>query len=358
MLVEERTLHAEIAPGSSGISAVLRVDSGAHCFVLDGPTRLDREELPEGRPDLTRLRVQYSISVTYDEDAETNTALALAFADRLAQRVRGKVVDWQTEPELVAAPAPAPEPEYFLHLEWFRGLDDDGDAFASHYVAAAEEFFPRALPRAFGCWSPFAKFAKEGAAGVDRLYREECASQRMQISGRKPLISGFLDEWSPHQIGEWQRLALVFDASTLLTPRPAGAVEAFFIDLARRTDSFYACADVRRSRYRPPVARAQWGEWTGLPREAPWLSWFAPDYASLVQPHLGTGELRESDRGLLHVSRPSPAISASTATDQEPWIPEDFLPLQDDPDDRRLATATARVMPERLRSTNPLIRHR
>lgn len=358
VLVEDRALHAQVDPGSGGISAVVRADSGELCFILDGPTRLEREDLPEGRPDLTRQRVQYSIFVTYDGQAEANTALALAFADRLAQRVKGTVVDWQTEPEPAAVPPPPPEPEYFLHLEWFRSLDDDSDAFAAHYVASAEEFFPRALPRTFGRWSPFAKFAKEGAAGVDRLYREECASQRMQISGRKPLLYGFLDEWSRAQIGEHQRLGLVFDASTLLKPRLAGAVEAFFVDLARRTDSFFACADVRRSRYGPPVAMAKWGEWTGLPRQAPWLSWFAPDYAALVQPHLTTGELRESDRGLLHVSRHSPAIPASASTEREPWIPEDFLPLQDDPDHRRLATATARIMPERLRSTNDLIRSR
>lgn len=358
VLVEDRVLHAQVDPGSGGISAVVRAGSGEHCFTLDGPTRLDREDLPEGRSDLARLRVQYSISVTYDGQAEENTALALAFADRLAQRVKGTVVDWQTEPEPAAAPPPAPEPEYFLHLEWFRSLDDDSDAFAAHYVASAEEFFPRALPRAFGRWSPFARFAKEGAAGIDRIYREECASQRMQISGRKPLLYGFLDAWSRDQIGERQRLGLVFDASTLLKPRLAGAVEAFFIDLARRTDSFFACADVRRSRYSPPVAMARWGEWAGLPREAPWLSWFSSDYAALVQPHLTTGELRESDRGLLHVSRPSPAIPATASTEGEPWVPEDFLPLQGDADDRRAATATARVMPERLRSTRGLTRSR
>lgn len=355
VITEDAALHADVTAEPAGISAVVRAQGGSHCFLVDGPSRRDREEMPEGRADLAGRRVHYSISVAYDEEVEANTALALAFAARLAARVDGVVVDAQTEDPPPPAARPA-EPELFLHLEWFRVIDEHSADFAAHYVAAAEELFPRALPRAFGHWSPTLKFAKEGAAGSDRFYREECATDRMRIAGRKPLEYGYLEEWSHQQIGERQRLGLVLDATTLVKPRPAAAVEAFFVDLAARCGSFYACADVRPSRYQPPVAGAKWGEWTGLPVEAPWLSWFAPDYAELVRPHLVDGELRESANGLLHISRTSPAPEPSE--DRDSWLPEDFVPLLGDPDDRRLATATARVMPERLRSSNRLVRTR
>lgn len=206
----------------------------------------------------------------------------------------GSTAWWSTRrPRIPLRPPARPaEPELFLHLEWFRAIDEHSADFAAHYAAAAEEFFPRALPRAFGHWSPTVKYAKEGAAGFDRFYREECATDRVRIAGRKSLEYGYLEEWSPQQIGERQRLGLVLDATTLVKPRP----------------------------------------------------------------HLADGELRESAPGLLHLSRASPAPGPSE--DREPWLPEDFLPLLDDPEDPRLATATARAMPDRLRSSNRLVRTR
>lgn len=349
--------------GSSDDASVIRVvhePSGEYCFMIEGPYDVaddDPDELPSGL--CSDLRYRYRIVVERAEQPHIDHALASAA--RLASAVAGVSVDLQADAGRSSARAADPrvpkEPERYLHVQWYRRFDAHSRSLASQYVESAESVLPAALPVSFGLSEPLReKFAREGVEGVDRLYRDECARRRLVFRGKRPLLSGFIDAWSDEFIAELHFVKLVFAASELSKPQFASALENFFVDLAQRSKSFFAFAEVNSSQFSPSQALPQWGEWPGLPQSPPWLSWFSPDYAELVQPHLTAGKQRAVPGGLLYRSSLPPTNISASWSEQGSWVPADFVPEQNDPDNHRQSTATARTMPSALRSANPVVK--
>lgn len=368
-----RLAPSEVQTGTSSVTAseiageglvqAFTHDSGEYCFIVDGPHDVggeDMDSVPTGLPDNVRFRYR----VVVEGSAQPHIGHALRFADELAGVVGGVVHDPQVVVEETSDPRyvsrrTGPSREKFLHVEWFRRFDEESPSFAQMYLESAKEHLPAALPTVFGVSEPLrGKLAAEGAEGVDRIYREDGDRSRLVLRGRKPLISGFVSGWSDQSIAEQQRVRLVFDAAALSKPRFVSAFESFFIELARRSSSFFSYAEVTQSRFSPTMALPQWGEWPGLPQSPPWLSWFSTEYADLVRPHLTAGAHRELSGGMVYRSNmPATSVSASW-TEPGAWVPSEFVPVQADPDNHRKSTARASEMPVALLSSDYFVKVR
>ncbi|MDF2509677.1 MAG: hypothetical protein K0Q52_3536 [Microbacterium sp.] len=349
-------LALESDTDDQSVSRVVHRPSGEYCFTVEGPFDVadgDPDELPK---DLgSDLHYRYLIVVEGSE--RPHIEHALTSATRLASAVDGMAVDLQADSGATSTHATErknpDEPERYLHVRWYRRFDEDSGSLAAQYVESAESLLPAALPVAFGLSEPLReKFTRVGLEGFDRLYRDECARRRLVFKGNRPLISGFIDAWSDEFIAELHFVQLVFAASELSRPQFKGALEDFFVDLAQRSKSFFAFAEVSYSQFSPSQALPQWGEWPGLPQSPPWLSWFSTDYAELVRPHLTAGELRSFPGGLLYRSSLSPSSISASWSEPGSWVPVDFVPEQNDPENHRQSTASARTMPAALRSAN------
>lgn len=344
-----------------GLVQAFTHDSGECCFIVDGPHEVggeDMDSVPTGLPD--NMRFRYAVVV--EGSAQPHIGHALRFADELARVVGGVVHDPQVIVEETSDPRyvsrrTGPSRETFLHVEWFRRFDEQSPSLAQMYLESAKEHLPAALPTVFGVSEPLrGKLAEVGAQGVDRIYREDGDRSRLVLRGRKPLISGFLDSWSDKFVAEYQSAQLLFDASALSKPRFVSAFESFFVELARRSNSFFSYAEVTQSRFSPTMALPQRGEWPGLPQSPPWLSWFSTEYADLVRPHLTAGGHRELSGGMLYRSNmPATSVSASW-TEPGAWVPSAFVPVQADPDNHRKSTARASEMPGALLSSDYFVK--
>lgn len=357
--ITEGGLALEAHSADESVSRVVHGPSGEYCFTIEGPYDVaddDPEDLPPGLG--TDLRYRYLIVVEGSEQPHIDHALASAA--RLASAVEGMTVDLQVDAGATsthAAEQQVPdEPERYLHVRWYRRFDEDSRSLAAQYVESAETFLPAALPVSFGLSEPLReKFARVGTEGFDRLYRDDCARRRLVFRGRPPLISGFIDAWSDEFIAELHFVQVVFAASELSRPEFKDALEVFLVDLAQRSKSFFAFAEVSSSQFSPSQALPQWGEWPGLPQSPPWLSWFSTDYAELVRPHLTAGEQRSFPGGLLYRSSVPPSNISASWTEPGSWVPVEFVPEQNDPDNHRQSTASARTMPAVLRSPNRVV---
>lgn len=340
------------------VSRAVHAPSGEYCFTIEGPYSVaddDPDELPRGLA--SDIRHRYLIIAEGSE--ESHIEHALAFAARLASAVDGIVVDLQADASIAtrAQERDVPdEPERYLHVRWYRQFDEDSRSLAAQYAESAETLLPAALPVSFGVSEPLrAKFARVGAEGFDRLYRDDCARRRLVFRGKPPLISGFVDAWSDEFIAELHFVQVVFTASELSKSEFTDALEAFFVDLAQRSKSFFAFAEVSYSQFSPSQALPQWGEWPGLPQSPPWLSWFSTEYAELVRPYLTAGEQCSFPGGLLYRSSLPPSNVSASWSEPGSWVPVDFVPEQNDPDNHRQSTASAKTMPAALRSPNRVV---
>lgn len=89
--------------------------------------------------------------------------------------------------------------------------------------------------------------------------------------------------------------------------------------------------------------------WSGLPVDPQWLTWFAPEYAELVAPHLDASRMVETPRGTLHRWTDHPAARVELLEiSGDPWIPAEFRGAQEVYPYGRCSEAAA-IMPESLR---------
>lgn len=139
---------------------VVRGARRRHSFTVDGPFRVEAEDVPE-EVTAVILGVSHLYSVMVEGSASSDVPLAVRFARRLAQALSGVVCDQQTG-ELWArgtsrsAPKPRRQDRVsVVSLKWYcltRSLDHD---FARSYLALCRRSLPEALPRRFGEFEPF-----------------------------------------------------------------------------------------------------------------------------------------------------------------------------------------------------------
>lgn len=363
-----RGLKATVDRRSQTISSIVHKRGRAVAFELDGPDLLEPEDIPKEWTEAAGATVLYSIHVSYAVPSdggfsvrvdERDLAAATAFAARLAERVDGTVIDPQTDepPEREAEPEPEPPRPRFLHLRWYRLLDDANDKdLAEIYLRTAREFFTPGVPSRFGTYEPFqGRFPRDDDALFDTMYREDCYIGDLILAG-KPIEHGTIDGWTNNLRRRTQTIALKFELDRLGKLKALDAVEPFVVALAERTGSFFAFAEVNARRYgtaQPPMAVKADDPWSGLPTDPQWLTWFGPEYAELVAPHLDPARMTATPLGTLLRWTDHPAEAEELRTlSGDPWIPADFRGVFDPAVDERCGRAAA-VMPASLRYPAP-----
>lgn len=338
------------AAGTS-IAAVRHAESKRHYLTLDGPFGIEEEDIPEGwRAVLSGATVLYQIHADVGEE---DVRSAFAFVRMLAARVAGRVLDPQNDepPETPFAPPAKPSDGQYLHLHWFRPGGIGGGDVAAIYLEVARELMPLAVPTRFGNHEPFqGKFPRDDDASFDRMYRTECAIDRMHLVGATPPLWGYIDSWaSPNP--KWPvDLMVTFDFGELEKTGAVSEITDFFVEVARRIGSFSAYVELNAAAYATAAPLRSLGKWAGLPDEPHWLTWYSEEYAALVHPYLTGGVSRSFPEGLLHrwSEAPTTAGQIRPSLTRTPWIPEELMPLRS-PSSRRRLLRAADEMPESVR---------
>lgn len=352
-LADQQLILDTSAALGPAVLPLLYADSGRYAFVVSGAYRIEPEDLPVGyEVDLAQARASYRIVV--ERAGADDVAMARTFAERLAARVEGSVVD----PQIMQAgekKEDLPLRSRFLHAEWY--FSEGNSDLAAIYLETARAFFDQVAPVRFGTHDPLSGgLPKDGDDGFDRYFRDECSASRLIIKGKSPLIRGTLSEWSDPL---WPSVRLRLE---LVDSRPADLIglEAFFVELAKRTASFFACVEVNQSEFVSAVPQISTGEWPGLPRVPQWLTWFSPGYGELVRPHLKPERTVAYPEGILHrwALHPVDAEEIARISGRRSWLPEKLMAVQGDPGNPRLATAPARVRPAELGGSGAKTKHR
>lgn len=360
----DRALKARVDKKADAVDAVVLRSTGDHFFTIDGPMQVEPEDLPEGWAEGEGATVLYSLSISYDvssgaegfsftADAGTVDA-ATAFAERLAKRIDGAVLDPQTwePPEDVGEEADAePEPvkKRYLHMTWWRLLDDTTD-LADVFLRTAREFFPVAVPTRFGKYEPMqGKLPRDDDSAFGAMYRDECKWGSLDFKSASVKFGG-ISGWANDVWGRVQAVSLTFDLARLEKAGVVGEIESFFVALAARTSTVFAYAAVTHSPYvSGNFSLLPLGEWSGLPQDPRWMTWFGTDYAELVRFHLDPALVSDFSHGLLHrwADQPVSAEELRQIT-PDPWLPAELRGTHD-PDDEHRCVEGAAIMPDSLR---------
>lgn len=349
-----------------GVKDVNALDaSGEVAFSVEGPTRVERDDVPPGLARmLTGSTYVYHVRVPYDVMAAGDTfraapddqhlRAAKEYAEELAKAIGGQVVDPQvllsSEPQEIPA-AQRSQEHLYIHLQWFRRFGElsDATALAERYLDAARESFPLAVPVRFGAHEPLkGRLPRDGDAAFGALYRGECRADRL-IMTSKNFVSSSISPWTPIG-GDYQTISADFDFAHLVKLNALGAIEGFLVDVARRAGSFFAFAELNDTRFGTARPRGFDGAWGGLPVDPQWITWYDAEYADLVRPYLGSGEIQELSEGLVHRWSQQPvAAGAIRAGLSTAWPPVDLVgSVQATPGGLR-GIEQAKVVPESLR---------
>lgn len=341
-LVPVNDVRPDVSPA---VVPLRHFNTGQYALTLAGAYRIEPEDLPPGRSsELAGADVLYRIVVEGSQDRDVPVAKELG--ERLALQVRGEMVDLQNQPALIDELVAGPITRGFLHAEWYYAKGSEG--LMREYVAHAREVFPQAVPDRFGTHDPLSgKISRDGDEGLDRFYREQCAASSLMIKGTRPFVRGLVSGWSD---AAWPSIRLTFEYGGSTAVDLHGLNE-FFVEFARRSGSFFACVELNDREFVSAVAQSVTGAWPGLPRIPQWLTWFSSDYADLVRSHLASDRVRSHPEGLVHrwSKIPVSAEDIDAGSVGSPWLPERLLPTQDHPENPRIATRPASLMPAALR---------
>lgn len=277
--------------------SVSRGAQGRYSFTVDGPDRLEAEDVPV-EVTASVLGARYLYSITVEGSADSEISHAVRFARRLAKTLHGAFVNQQTgeiwsRSRLRTIQKPSREERVTtVELAWFSLRADVRVDTARLMVAVAERYLPEALPRRFGEYEPFQhKYADEGREGVDRAWRE--ATSALHFSGSGPCVGGYLDAGPNNQFPDrYWSMSMTFLADPLREPGWRDAALRMFATLADGVRAFYASAQVSRNNVwsgrslwmdgqtEVPISTLRFRDgWLGLPPTPTWWSWFGAPYA-------------------------------------------------------------------------------
>lgn len=243
-----------------------------------------------------------------------------------------------------------PSENLYLHLTWYRLRDDSRD-LARIYLDAATELFPAAVPSRFGTHEPMqGRFPRDDASTFDQMYREESDVSDLIFAG-KQFQRGSISGWTNDLESRYQRIDLRFALAAWERAGTQAAFEEFFVEVARRSGSFFASVELNDTMLETAQVPAVRGAWAGLPLQPQWLSWFSPEYAELVAPHLFAGETHKFAEGWFHrwTDEPADAAEIRSWLLDDPWVPHELLPAPN-PGNTRRTHEQAFVMPDSLRA--------
>jgi hypothetical protein len=313
----QNTLRVGDFDDERGWVAVARGAKRRYCFTVEGPFRVEPEDVPEDVIAAV-LGVTYLYSVTVEGSAEADVPHAVRFARRLSQSFGGAVVDQQTAEvwargaARVASRPQRDERVHVVHLAWYARKQNVDDAFGQYYTRACRRLLPEALPRRYGEFEPLqGKLEAAGDEGFAQTWRD--ATSTVFFSARTPCLGGSISagpsETHPSPI--WD-MTLEVHHEPLSDRRWRDALQQFFISIADHLCAFYASAEVTRGNIWN--GRSMWVDqstewaisparregWMGLPPYPVWWAWYGTPYRNLIGSELPHGRLMNHARGALH----------------------------------------------------------
>lgn len=326
--------------------------TGALSFTIEGPYRIEAEDIPEGWDEVAGATVLYSVLVSVG--MQVGLAEATRFAERLAERAHGHVIDPQTyEPRTVAVNDAPSSDDLYIHASWYR-LRDGASDLADRYLQSARELFRSAVPARFGTSEPLqSRLGQDNDEDFTTLYAEDCSISDLVFKA-KDIEDGRITGWTDDYRDRFQAVHLTYKLASFDRASRKQPFEEFFIELARRSGSFFAFAELNRSRYTDASSPAFNGAWGGLPRQPQWMTWYGPEYLEFVRPFLTSGVITDFAEGSAHLwtERPSTVAEIRPLLKRVPWVPPRLLATTS-PDDEWQVIAPARMTPEVLRGPVP-----
>lgn len=358
--------------GWAAKSVTVLDDSQNPAFTVEGPFRVEPDDLPRGVSEILGSKMVYNIHVPYIVDLagggfravpdSLHLAAARAYAVNLAGRVEGTVVDPQIHQSGDPQPASAdenaaPTPELYLHLEWFRRLDGspESKALAAAYLRAAKAVLPVAVPARFGPSEPLrGRLPRDGDDVFDDTYRTECRLSTLVMTS-KTFSSGSISPWSSITSSGYQTASVVFALSALEKSGSLDRVQGFVAEMARQSGSFFAFAEVNSNRYTTARPRGFDGAWGGLPTDPQWITWYNTEYAALVVPQLLAGSTETYAEGTIHrwSDKPTSSEEIRRFAGRDPWVSADLRGAVEVTANGVRGTVPAKVLPASLRSSPP-----
>jgi hypothetical protein len=356
---------------SRGWCSVVRGAKGSYCFTVDGPVRVEPEDVPD-EVTAAVLGVTHLFDITVEGSAEADVPHAVRFARRLAQALGGVVVDQQTtELWSKGASRQALKPDRgervnVIKLEWYSRRESIGSDVGARYLALCRRLLPEALPRRFGEYEPLQeKLEVSGDEGFAQAWRD--ATMLLFFTAASPCLSGSMsagqNDERPSPV--WH-MSLDFHYQPLADDeRWREPVRRLFVAIAEECDAFYASAEVTRGNIWN--GRSMWSDgetewsitparregWMGLPPYPVWWSWYGEPYRTLVDGGLVGGVITEHASGLHHCLAEEP-VDRDGLTRRvtrrvglrrvAEWAPPDLLAVIQ-PNDRRVLPIPLRAAP-------------
>ena len=343
-------LEGELA-GEAGNVLVTRAAPYTDAFTVDGPHRIETEDLSEAVAAAAvapRWLVQINIPIGASKQVR---AAADRMARQLARSCQGVVFDPQLD--AVTWPRGAPRTPRSKAQRITRTMRVDICLSPSRFtpelprtmLATARRHFRHALPRRYGTFEPLQHrldVGEEQFVGAWLAERKPFGGW-LSWKGERPVEWGGVDfpdireEARPAGAAAAGSLWFHLDGDTLLgeDARWREALVDLVLHLCSETGAFYGRAlleppqpeDLPASRvyeFLIPGSIVERAFWFGLPREASWLTWFGEGYAGRVRGHLPARLVVERPEGLLLRMGEVPA-DPDALEPRFPELPEELL---------------------------------
>jgi hypothetical protein len=297
-----------LALSREGMGASVTDSRSGGLLTLDGPLRVEREDVPGvvlDRVLAPSVVVQLSAGGGYPLPTARRVARALAEA------LEGAVYDCQEDAVLWpraraghrrSQPVQAGDQLVDgLILSWYFRPADLPDAFEQQLLDHLRRALPEAVPKRYDTTEP--PQHRLDRDGDDHFTHLAARPDGLYWTARRPVVGGnYTRRFGNHgrrsrarQVGALE-ISLLLDAVD--TPAWRAEITHALSDIARLSNAFYAQAAVGHGyrstqlssdgHTRRPAPLATGDGWQGLPDHPVWLAWFGDLYRPLAEPHLGS----------------------------------------------------------------------
>ncbi|MDQ0279410.1 hypothetical protein QO003_003713 [Arthrobacter silviterrae] len=335
-------LDVDGSPSSDAQSlTVVRGARRAYCFTIDGPFRVEPEDVPEEvTASVIGAKALYQVLVEGSE--EPSIPHAVKFARKLAKATGGALLDEQTDEvwpkgNRVARPREAARPTELVTVNFYTLTAELPEDLPRNYLALARKYLPEALPTRFGTYEPHqGKLDRDGDQAFTDMWLEN-PNSILFFKCEYPIARGSMN--GPQRNRSVGRTSLHLDNAALADPGWLDGLRRFFVAFALESKSFFASVEVLRNyewgsrsyEQRPGAEDEIWpihiGEWKGfVPYPQSW-TWFGPEQIKIVSPYL-TGRREQHGDHLLHVLAEKPIdrdqLAGLLPDPTRPWIPQEL----------------------------------
>lgn len=283
--------EADLAVEIDGARIVVKRGRGLYCCSIGEAVPVEVEDLPDELASLS-LPVRFQVDINVEGSAPAAIERTRKLVRHIARALDAVSWDQQTgacfprPARRRAARVPAP-PVDLVKLDWYTA---QRDGVAEAYLNTSRRHLPVALPRRFGPYEPFTYRLERD--GDDRFIREVADDHMLFFDSAAPVDHGSITQSDERGA----RVCISILAASLNNEVTRLAVRAFFVDLARQLDCFFASAqlirNVRVGGWPLPEGRTTdmeystfWRDgWMGLPPHPIWWTYFGSHYAQLIDP--------------------------------------------------------------------------